>query len=46
VCGAGGGGCVIFQVEPEAKPRVAEAIRASGGQILAFQVARQGLRIT
>jgi D-glycero-alpha-D-manno-heptose-7-phosphate kinase len=46
VCGAGGGGCVVFQVEPEAKPRVAEAIRASGAQILAFQVARQGLRIT
>jgi len=45
VCGAGGGGCVIFMVEPEAKLRVAEAIRASGGQILAFQVARQGLRL-
>jgi D-glycero-alpha-D-manno-heptose-7-phosphate kinase len=45
VCGAGGGGCVIFQVEPEAKPRVAEAIRASGGHILGFQVARQGLRL-
>jgi len=45
VCGAGGGGCAIFQVEPEAKQRVADAIRASGGQILAFQVARQGLRI-
>src|SRR5271169_5235662 len=46
VCGAGGGGCVIFQVEPEARPRVAEAIRASGGQILVFRVARQGLRLT
>ena len=43
VCGAGGGGCVIFQVEPEAKQRVAEAIRASGGRVLAFQVAREGL---
>ncbi|HYA95106.1 MAG TPA: hypothetical protein VEC95_02435 [Terriglobales bacterium] len=45
VCGAGGGGCVIFMVEPEAKLRVAEAIRTGGGQILEFQVARQGLRI-
>ena len=45
VCGAGGGGCVIFMVEPGAKARVAEAIRAKGGQVLAFQVARQGLRI-
>jgi len=33
-------------VEPEARPRVAEAIRATGGQILVFRVARQGLRLT
>jgi len=46
VCGAGGGGCVVFMVEPGAKLRVAEAIRASGGQILDFRVSRQGLRIT
>ena len=45
VCGAGGGGCVVFMVEPGAKPRVGEAIRASGGQILAFRVARAGLEI-
>ncbi len=45
VCGAGGGGCVVFQVEPEAKQRVADAIQARGGQILAFQVARRGLRL-
>ena len=43
VCGAGGGGCVVFQVEPDAKARVAEALRTQGGKILAFQVARQGL---
>jgi D-glycero-alpha-D-manno-heptose-7-phosphate kinase len=43
VCGAGGGGCVVFQVQPEAKQRVADAIRAHGGQILAFRVAREGL---
>jgi len=46
VCGAGGGGCVVFQVEPEAKQRVADALRANGGHILAFQVAREGLRLT
>ena len=45
VCGAGGGGCVVFQVEPEAKQRVADALRANGGQILGFQVAREGLRV-
>jgi D-glycero-alpha-D-manno-heptose-7-phosphate kinase len=46
VCGAGGGGCVIFQVEPDAKQRVAGAIRANGGQVLAFTVPREGLKIT
>jgi D-glycero-alpha-D-manno-heptose-7-phosphate kinase len=45
VCGAGGGGCVVLQVEPEAKQRVADAIRAHGGRILAFQVAREGLTL-
>jgi D-glycero-alpha-D-manno-heptose-7-phosphate kinase len=43
VCGAGGGGCVVFFTEPEARARVAEAIRASGGQVLPATVARQGL---
>ena len=43
VCGAGGGGCVVLQVEPEAKLRVADAIRGHGGRILTFQVAREGL---
>jgi len=45
VCGAGGGGCVIFMVEPQAKQRVAEAIRAAGGEILALKVARKGLEV-
>jgi len=43
VCGAGGGGCVIFQVEPGAKVRVTEAVRSGGGHVLAFRVAREGL---
>jgi D-glycero-alpha-D-manno-heptose-7-phosphate kinase len=46
VCGAGGGGCVILQVEPAAKQRVAQAIRDNRGQILPFQVAREGLTVT
>ncbi len=45
VCGAGGGGCVIFFVEPDAKERVAEALRKTGGRILPFRVAREGLRV-
>jgi len=43
VCGAGGGGCVVFFVEPEAKERVADAIRKAGGKILACRIAREGL---
>lgn len=43
VCGAGGGGCVIFQVNPEARERVADALRRRGGHVLRFRVAREGL---
>ena len=44
VCGAGGGGCVTFMVEPEAKQRVAEAVARAGGKILPFELATTGLR--
>jgi D-glycero-alpha-D-manno-heptose-7-phosphate kinase len=45
-CGAGGGGCVVFMVEPEAKERVAEALARTGGRVLPFQVAREGLKVS
>jgi len=45
VCGAGGGGCVVFMVEPDAKLRVANVLRENGAKVLAFQVAREGLRL-
>lgn len=44
VCGAGGGGCVLFLVEKGAASRVATAIGESGGRVLPFQLAREGLR--
>ncbi len=44
VCGAGGGGCVIFLVEEGSRERVQEVIRRHGGQPLDFHVAREGLR--
>jgi D-glycero-alpha-D-manno-heptose-7-phosphate kinase len=44
VCGAGGGGCVIFLVEKGASSRVATAIGENGGRVLPLQVARDGLR--
>lgn len=46
VCGAGGGGCVVFYVEKGAKERVAKALRASGGRVLPFHVAREGLTVS
>jgi D-glycero-alpha-D-manno-heptose-7-phosphate kinase len=46
VCGAGGGGCVIFLVEDGAARRVANAIGENGGQVLPLQVAREGLTVS
>ncbi|HZP62992.1 MAG TPA: hypothetical protein VFB28_06200 [Terriglobales bacterium] len=46
VCGAGGGGCVIFLVEQGSASRVATAIGDNGGRVLPLQVARDGLRFS
>jgi D-glycero-alpha-D-manno-heptose-7-phosphate kinase len=46
VCGAGGGGCVIFLVEAGATSRVASAIAENGGHVLPLQVARNGLTVS
>ncbi|HKD00869.1 MAG TPA: hypothetical protein VKB77_00485 [Terriglobales bacterium] len=45
VCGAGGGGCVIFMVEEGAASRVATAVGEHGGSVLPLQVARAGVRV-
>jgi D-glycero-alpha-D-manno-heptose-7-phosphate kinase len=45
VCGAGGGGCVIFLVEKGAASLVATALGENGGRVLPLQVARQGVRM-
>jgi D-glycero-alpha-D-manno-heptose-7-phosphate kinase len=46
VCGAGGGGCVIFLVEKGVTSRVANAIGENGGQVLPLHVARDGLTVS
>ena len=46
VCGAGGGGCVLFMVEEGAKAAVEQALAHAGGRILPVQVAREGLRFS
>ena len=45
VCGAGGGGCVVFMVEPGTKPAVEETLKQMGGEILNFAVLRTGLEV-
>ena len=45
VCGAGGGGCVIFLVEPGAKSAVAEAIRRECAEVLDVSVAPRGVAV-
>jgi len=46
VCGAGGGGCVVFLTSPEAKTRVEQALAAAGARLLPSAVARQGVRVS
>ncbi|MEP6715487.1 MAG: GHMP kinase [Terriglobia bacterium] len=44
-CGAGGGGCVVFFVEPDAKERVARVVREQGAVVLETTVARRGVQV-
>jgi D-glycero-alpha-D-manno-heptose-7-phosphate kinase len=45
VCGAGGGGCVIFYTKPEAKQRVETAIAKAGGTVLPFKIEPRGVTV-
>ena len=45
VCGAGGGGCVLILVEPDAKARVSAMVNKTGGTVLPVSVARRGLTV-
>ena len=43
VCGAGGGGCIAFLCAEGRKPEVEGALIEAGGEILKWEVAREGL---
>jgi D-glycero-alpha-D-manno-heptose-7-phosphate kinase len=45
VCGAGGGGCVVLLVEPDARKRVETAIREAGAEVLPMTIDRQGVQV-
>src|SRR5256885_16933487 len=44
VCGAGGGGCVVLLIEPDARESVEKAVAAAGGEMLPVRVERAGGR--
>ena len=45
VCGAGGGGCVVFLAERGAKPAVTAIVEREGATVLPVQVAPCGVRV-
>jgi D-glycero-alpha-D-manno-heptose-7-phosphate kinase len=45
VCGAGGGGCVVFLVAPGTRAAVEQMLARMGGQIIPFGVSRVGLEV-
>ncbi len=44
-CGAGGGGCVVFLVEPGSKRAVAEVIEREGARVLPVKAAARGVQV-
>src|SRR5947207_8536958 len=45
VCGAGGGGCVVLLIEPDARDRVENAIHEAGAEVLPMTIDRQGVQV-
>ena len=45
VCGAGGGGCVVLLIEPDARGRVEKAVHEAGAQVLPMTIDRQGVQV-
>src|SRR5438876_1438727 len=45
VCGAGGGGCVVLLIEPDARDRAENAIREAGAEVLPMTIDRQGVQV-
>jgi len=46
VCGAGGGGCVVLLIEPDARGAVEKAVDAAGGRLLPMSIDRSGVQVT
>ena len=46
VCGAGGGGCVVFMVQPGTKSAVERRLTAMGGKVIKFAISKTGLEVS
>jgi D-glycero-alpha-D-manno-heptose-7-phosphate kinase len=45
VCGAGGGGCVVFMVRPGTKPAIENTLTQMGGKVINFAISKTGLEV-
>src|SRR5438046_9972253 len=45
VCGAGGGGCVVLLIEPDARDRVENAMREAGAEVHPMTIGRQAVPV-
>ncbi|MFQ5724297.1 MAG: GHMP kinase [Terriglobia bacterium] len=45
VCGAGGGGCVVFVCAPQRRAELATALARTGATLLPFRLARRGVQV-
>jgi D-glycero-alpha-D-manno-heptose-7-phosphate kinase len=45
VCGAGGGGCVVLLIDPEAREQVEAAVVEAGGELLPMKIDRFGVQV-
>ena len=45
VCGAGGGGCVVLLINPEAREAVEKSVVQSGGELLPMRIDRSGVQV-
>jgi D-glycero-alpha-D-manno-heptose-7-phosphate kinase len=46
VCGAGGGGCVVLLIEPDARERVEAGVVEAGGELLPMRIDRSGVHVS
>jgi D-glycero-alpha-D-manno-heptose-7-phosphate kinase len=45
VCGAGGGGCVVLLIDPDARKSVEAAVVEAGGELLPMRIDRSGVQV-